>query len=182
MKTILGPRAKAPSFQVQIQSGEDPKMLRDMQSDMIGNLVVVPGIVTAASKSQIKASVVGLKCSNCGHRKTITMKVGFGGTRVPRECENSKASNEPSKCPLDPYKIDPDYSVFMDRQTLKIQEAPELVPTGEMPRTMLMVADRELTDKVTPGNRVIIVGILSSQTKESANGKGNREGISTSYI
>jgi DNA replicative helicase MCM subunit Mcm2 (Cdc46/Mcm family) len=28
----------------------------------------------------------------------------------------------------------PDESQFCDRQTLKIQEAPEKVPTGEMPR------------------------------------------------
>ena len=48
----------------------------------------------------------------------------------------------------------------MDQQTLKLQEAPELIPTGEMPRTFLMTVDRELTDIVTPGNRVKIVGIL----------------------
>lgn len=59
-------------------------MLRDMQSDMMGSLVVVPGIITAASKTQIKATVVGLRCSNCGHAQTIEMKAGFGGTRIPR--------------------------------------------------------------------------------------------------
>ena len=41
-----------------------------------------------------------------------------------------------------------------------LQEAPELIPTGAMPRTLLMTVDRELTDIVTPGNRVKIVGIL----------------------
>jgi len=51
--------------------------------------------------------------------------------------------------------------IFVDQQTLKLQEAPELIPTGEMPRTLSMTVDRELTDKVTPGNRVRVVGILS---------------------
>jgi len=44
---------------------------------------------------------------------------------------------------------------------LKLQEAPELIPTGEMPRTILLTVDRALTDKVTPGNRIKIMGILS---------------------
>ena len=48
----------------------------------------------------------------------------------------------------------------IDKETLKLQEAPELIPTGEMPRTFLVTVDRDLTDKVTPGNRVKLVGIL----------------------
>ena len=35
-----------------------------------------------------------------------------------------------------------------------------MIPTGEMPRTFVVTVDRELTDKVTPGNRVKMVGIL----------------------
>ena len=49
---------------------------------------------------------------------------------------------------------------FLDQQTLKLQEAPECIPTGEMPRTFVVTVDRELTDKLTPGNRVKLVGIL----------------------
>lgn len=50
---------------------------------------------------------------------------------------------------------------------MKLQEAPELVPTGEMPRTFGLLCDRYLADKVTPGNRVKIVGILSIVNKGS---------------
>lgn len=60
----------------------------------------------------------------------------------------------------------------MDQQTLKLQEAPELIPTGEMPRTFMCIVERELTDKVTPGNRVKMVGILSMQGASSI-GKGS---------
>ena len=64
-------------------------------------------------------------------------------------------------CPLDPYRVIPEKCEFIDQQTLKLQDAPELIPTGEMPRTLILTVDRELTDKVTPGNRVKIIGILS---------------------
>lgn len=40
-----------PKFQVQIHSDEQPRMLRDLQSNLIGKLVVIPGIITNASRA-----------------------------------------------------------------------------------------------------------------------------------
>jgi DNA replication licensing factor MCM5 len=48
-----------------------------------------------------------------------------------------------------------------------------------MPRTFLLTADRELTDKVTPGNRVKIIGVLSIREKL---GSGAAGGQNMSYI
>ncbi|ETO99758.1 hypothetical protein F441_22824, partial [Phytophthora nicotianae CJ01A1] len=45
--------------------------------------------------------------------------------------------------------------------TLKLQENPEVVPTGEMPRNLALVADRHLVDRASPGTRVSVVGITS---------------------
>ena len=65
--------------------------------------------------------------------------------------------------------MDTDQCEFIDQQIIKLQEAPELIPTGEMPRTLLLTTDRNLTDICTPGNRVKVVGILSI-TKSSSSG------------
>lgn len=159
-------------------------MLRDLQSNLMGQLVVVPGIITSASKTSIRATQVTWKCSNCGHEKTVQMKFGFGGTAAPRTCENKKtqigAGTGAPSCPLDPYRVCPDKCKFLDQQTLKLQEAPELIPTGEMPRTLVLTVDRELTDKVTPGNRVKMIGILSIREKSGAGGV--QSGQNMSYI
>jgi DNA replication licensing factor MCM5 len=56
-----------------------------------------------------------------------------------------------------------------------LQEAPELIPTGEMPRTFLLTCDRYLTDKVTPGNRVKIVGVLSILNRGVQAGNANKQ-------
>lgn len=45
-------------------------------------------------------------------------------------------------CPLDPYVIVSDKSDYIDQQTMKLQEAPEDCPTGEMPRSILLAAER----------------------------------------
>ena len=146
-----------PQFEVQIRSLENPRMLRNLESDLVGQMVVVPGIITSASKSQIKASVLSIRCRNCGDTKIVPVKSGLAGAVTPKRCD--RASQE--KCPNEPYYIVPEECEYKDYQTLKIQEAPELVPTGEMPRSFVVSCERNLVDKVTPGMRVTIVGIFS---------------------
>ena len=158
-----------------------------MQSNLVGQLIVVPGIITSASRTNIKATCVTWKCSNCGHEKQDKIKFGFGGSAAPRQCAQAKNPGaDKQMCPLDPYRIVAEKCQFLDQQTLKLQEAPELIPTGEMPRTFVMTVDRELTDMVTPGNRVTIVGILGIITGGGMGGKGasgqaNR-GVNQAYI
>jgi DNA replicative helicase MCM subunit Mcm2 (Cdc46/Mcm family) len=45
-------------------------------------------------------------------------------------------------CPMDPYMIIHPKCSFVDHQTLKLQEAPDMVPVGELPKHMLLSADR----------------------------------------
>lgn len=49
---------------------------------------------------------------------------------------------DPSDCPLDPYVILHDKSDFVDQQVIKLQEAPDMVPVGELPRHVSLSADR----------------------------------------
>lgn len=46
------------------------------------------------------------------------------------------------KCPVDPFVILHDKSTFIDQQMLKLQEPHSMVPVGELPRHLLMCADR----------------------------------------
>ena len=45
-------------------------------------------------------------------------------------------------CPLDPYFIVPDKCRCVDFQVLKLQESPDAVPNGEMPRHLTLYVDR----------------------------------------
>jgi DNA replication licensing factor MCM5 len=62
---------------------------------------------------------------------------------------------------MDPYVVDHDKSKCVDQQILKLQESPDDVPVGELPRHVLLSADRELTNRVVPGSRATIMGIYS---------------------
>ena len=50
-----------------------------------------------------------------------------------------------------------------------------------MPRSLPLVVDRELTDKVTPGNRVKVVGILSIHSSAQGGSKSD-ERVNSSFL
>ena len=86
-------------------------------------------------------------------------------------------------CPLDPYVVVGDQSKYVDHQTLKLQEAPEQVPTGEMPRHLLLSVERALVDRVAPGTRVSVFGIASIfRPQKSAGSSGGGLGIRHPFL
>ena len=89
-------------------------------------------------------------------------------------------STQHSECPKDPYVILEDFSEFVDFQILKIQESPDSVPTGEVPRTYKVCCDRYLVDKLVPGTRVTLTGVYT--INESKNKFRNSGGLKTPYI
>ena len=78
-------------------------------------------------------------------------------TSIPPKCKNP----QPQNCPNNSYVVIADNCQYIDQQTLKLQESPEVVPTGEMPRNVMLTIDRYLVDRVAPGTRVSVMGILS---------------------
>lgn len=86
-------------------------------------------------------------------------------------------------CGPNPYVILPDHCRFVDQQTLKLQEAPEAVPTGEMPRSIMLSAERFLVDKIAPGTRVTVIAVAAVfQSKGSANAGSSGAAVRTPYL
>ena len=72
---------------------------------------------------------------------------------------------------MDPYFIVPDKCKCVDFQMFKLQESPDAVPNGELPRHIQLYCDRYLTDKVVPGNRVTVVGVYAIKKLFGKKGK-----------
>ena len=104
----------------------------------------VPGIIISASMTVAKATRLHLMCRACQNTLYVNVKPGLNGLQLPRSCEGQKgdANRNQLNCPLDPFMIVPDSSHCVDQQTLKVQEAPDMVPVGELPRYMLATVDR----------------------------------------
>lgn len=145
-------------------STENPVSIRTLSSTDVSSLVKVSGIVTAASRSRSKARSLTLMCKSCRNVKSMPCGLGLTSVTLPRQCDLLPANSGQPNCGLDPFVVQPERSTFADQQTLKLQELPEDVPAGEMPRTMLLVVDRNLVQRCKPGTRVQVVGIYTTHS------------------
>ncbi|KAK7966652.1 DNA replication licensing factor mcm5 [Apiospora aurea] len=164
-------------------SAEDVS-IRNLDSMTIARLVRVPGIVIGASVMSSKATELAIQCRSCLHNQTIPIFGGFTGVTLPRQCARQRAPGDGAeKCPMDPYFVVHEKSRFVDQQIIKLQEAPDQVPVGELPRHVLISADRYLTNRVVPGSRCTVMGIFSIyQNKASKNSGGGAVAIRTPYL
>ncbi|OQR95013.1 DNA replication licensing factor MCM5 [Thraustotheca clavata] len=171
LETAAGQVAKGMTSHIQVMlksASLEAMRLRDIHATQVNRLIKVPGIIISASKVRAKCMSITVQCKNCGHLKKLPCPNAFQGVSVPRNCERKSEQSDGAgggildqDCPKDSYIIVPDKCEYVDQQTLKLQESPEVVPTGEMPRNLLLSCDRYLVDRAPPGTRVSILGISS---------------------
>ncbi|KAH8664109.1 MCM2/3/5 family-domain-containing protein [Xylariales sp. PMI_506] len=178
------PKAVIPEHQLLLHSTAEDVSIRNLDSMTIARLVRVPGIVIGASVMSSKATELHIQCRNCHHTASIPIFGGFTGVTLPRQCSRQRTVGDPAeKCPLDPYFVLHEKSTFVDQQVIKLQEAPDQVPVGELPRHVLISADRYLTNRVVPGSRCTVMGIFSIyQNKSSKSSSGGAVAIRTPYL
>ncbi|KAI1812337.1 MCM2/3/5 family protein [Poronia punctata] len=179
------PTAEIPEHQLLLHSTAEDVSIRNLDSETIARLVRVSGIVIGASVMSSKATELQIQCRNCLHSQSLPILGGFTGVTLPRQCGRQRVPNDSAeKCPLDPYFVIHEKSRFVDQQIIKLQEAPDQVPVGELPRHVLISADRYLTNRVVPGSRCTVMGIFSIyQSKGSKNSKtGGAVAIRTPYL
>ncbi|KAF9923572.1 minichromosome maintenance protein 5 [Linnemannia zychae] len=169
-------------YQAVLHSSANMIKIRHLNANSISKLIRISGIIIAASPLTSKATTLTLRCKTCQKTRKLPVQAGFSGVNMPRTCDlNVGAEPNPSGCGLDPYVVDHDKSQCVDQQILKLQESPDDVPVGELPRHVLLSADRELTNRVVPGSRATIMGVYS--VFQSKPGKGNNAiAIRTPYI
>eukprot|EP00833_Pecoramyces_ruminatium_P006763 jgi/Orpsp1_1/1180795/evm.model.c7180000074654.1 len=128
-------------YQVLLLSNARSISIRELDSTYMSKLVNVPGIVISTSTLTAKATHIHIMCRNCRHTKILRVNGGFSGVTLPRKCDGPVVPGETKDCPMDPYIIVNDKCKFIDQQAIKLQETPEMVPVGELPRHLLLSVD-----------------------------------------
>jgi DNA replication licensing factor MCM5 len=127
--------------------------LRSIKSQHMHKLIKCPGIVISSSPVQVRAVQLTIRCQRCLDTRVVTATEGpYGSVPLPGRCQGVDGKT----CGANPYTVVTDESQFSDRQKLKLQEAPERVPTGEMPRSVMVAVEKCLVDRAPPGTRVAI--------------------------
>ncbi|KFD73032.1 hypothetical protein M514_00163 [Trichuris suis] len=127
---------------------------RTLKSCYIGNLVCCEGIVTKTSLIYPK---IVKSVHYCPETKRTTEKrytdiTAFDalptGAFYPKEDENQN-----------PLETEYGLCKYKDHQKLSMQELPETAPTGQLPRSVEVIVDSDLTDRCSPGDRIRAVGV-----------------------
>ena len=179
------------SIQILLRGNLTPTPLRSIQSHHMNSLLKCPGIIISSARVRPRAMAIRIRCAKCLDSRTVfgnstvsgtnaasgtTTGLGssspFSGFSLPPRC----LGPNPQECGPAPYAVLPDDCLFVDQQTLKLQEAPEMVPTGEMPRSVLVAVERGLVDKAPPGTRVTVLAIASLFSPGGGGGGGGGGG------
>lgn len=148
----------------------------------------ISGIIISTSRNSAKATDLRIICKSCKHQKStlrppplqvetkatnalmcgvtpsaVKCKPGFSSVMLPRSCENGSALDGDGvkvDCPPSPYVVLGDYCKFVDQQSLKLQENPETVPTGEMPRHVLLFSEKYAP--ITPPLMMLMITMIVS--------------------
>lgn len=139
----------------------------------MNHLVRVPGIVISASRSRAYVRQLFYRCSRCNTDGDPVPVAPMRKVSVPRACPRYVSfliliasvidpTVQGDRCPLDSNYIVAEKCTYVNQQTLKLQESPEDVPTGEMPRHIMCIAERHLVDRIVPGTRCSLVGYIDT--------------------
>jgi replicative DNA helicase Mcm len=129
------------------------EQLRKLGSKQLGKLIMVEGIVVRATPVRPMVMSASFKCKRCGTQTDVEQSGPF--LRAPFEC------SDPSCRQKGPFEFVQEDSTFIDSQDLRMQERPEDLPPGQLPRTLnVKLVGGEIVDLARPGDHVSLVGIV----------------------
>ncbi|EOA87695.1 MCM DNA helicase complex subunit [Exserohilum turcicum] len=136
---------------------------RTLSSNQLNHMVSLEGIVTKTSlvRPKVVKSVHYNEAKQKFHAREYrdqTMTTGAASSSVyPTEDDEGN-----------PLVTEYGYCIYRDHQTISIQEMPERAPAGQLPRSVDVILDDDLVDRVKPGDRIQLVGTYRSLGNRNA--------------
>ncbi|MBD3212339.1 MAG: hypothetical protein GF311_07010 [Candidatus Lokiarchaeota archaeon] len=160
LKYLSGGKLSYEDYFVRISSQDEKSTLgvtiRGLRSKHIDQLVWLKGITIRSSTIRPKLTKATFECLVCGATFEViqlTSKIKWPGFCVNKRCK-AKAKSD--------FRLITKKSEFIDWQSITIQEVPEDLPAGRIPRSVQAILTQELVDYVKPGDRVKLMGIFRS--------------------
>lgn len=149
--------------------------IRRLGSEYIGRLVAVEGILVRLTRVEAKMVKARFMHLDCGEEFDWP-PLGELGERIEK----------PLVCPIcgkagGRFQLLPEKSRFVDWQKIVVQERPEEIPAGQMPRSIEVVLTSDLVDIARPGDRVTVTGILRV-LPTAASERGSGKAVFSFYL
>jgi len=166
-----------------------PSTPRTLNSSSLQSLVSIQGVATKVSsiKPKIVKSVHYCPATNQHtSRKYVDAtdpelglpEIDIQGQELPDKLITITSSIHPVKdTNSNPLETEYGLSTFKDYQTVTLQEMPESAPMGQLPRSVELILDHDLVDRIKPGDRVEVVGVYRALANNSINGQSSTSGV-----
>ena len=156
--------AKKGEFKVRVTSLFDTISIRDIKSEKVGKLVQVEGIITRMLPLRSKMIKAWFRHDKCGMEFEWPPGDEILGERIEK----------PGICPVcgeggGRFQLLKEKSKYVDWQKVVVQERPEDVPGGQMPRSIEVHLIGDIVDIARPGDRVTVVGIPRLEQRNPTN-------------
>ncbi|MFX1329196.1 MAG: minichromosome maintenance protein MCM [Promethearchaeota archaeon] len=148
--------------------------LRGLRAKHISSLVWSNGILVRSSTIRPKLEKATFICNVCGAQFDIPQL--SSRIRWPKFCTNKRCK---ARAQTD-FRLLSKHSEFIDWQSVMIQEIPEDLPPGRIPRSVQAILTYDLVDSVKPGDRVKLMGIYKSVLAQSP--KSNNSTLFKTYF
>ncbi len=149
---ILEDITKIPNSRFRVKNLDKTMTVREIRAEQVGKFIQVEGVLTRASEIKPEVREAVFKCLHCGEETSVPQEEEV--FRQPLSCENPNCGKQ------GPFTLVVENSVFRDWQNLRLQERPEELRGGQMPRQLDAIVRDDFVDKAVPGTRVAITGTL----------------------
>ncbi|MCS7142259.1 MAG: minichromosome maintenance protein MCM [Aigarchaeota archaeon] len=145
---------KLKRFHARVRGLPEKISIRQIRSEHLGKLIQLDGIVVRASTVRPMLMVARYRCRYCGREKLVKSDDVI---QPPGRCESPRCiGRRPS------FELIQESSEYIDYQLIGIQEKPEDLPPGQIPRLIEVRLVDDIVDVASPGDRVAMVGVLKS--------------------
>ncbi len=138
--------------------------VRDLRSKHLGKFIATEGLVRKATEVRPRLVDAIFQCVRCN--AFIKEPQDERGMREPLECYEDQGGCKRAATSTK-FKLISEESVFADTQKIEIQERPEGLRGGAEPQRLVAYVEDDITGEISPGDRVILNGILRSQQRTS---------------
>ena len=170
LQTRFPDYAKKIGDEVRVRLANFPleRSLRQINSETIGKITSVSGMVVRASEVKPLAKELTFVCPD-GHQTKVMHLKGMS-VSAPAVCDDKG-------CKHREFELKPEESRFIDFQILRLQELPEDLPPGQLPHYIDVSIKQDLVNNARPGDRIILTGMVRIEQESVAGVSRGNSGL-----
>lgn len=142
------------------KSHSDDRLIKNLDFNTLGTLISTEGIITKVSETKFLLEYGAFRCDSC---QALQPTVHFVDDTYnpPKSCINK--SDVDISCNSKSFSLLKRDSTFTNFQKITLQESPENVERNLIPQNVVLFIRDDLCNRIIPGNRVKILGILDAR-------------------